>query len=231
MKRLLIALLGALCVVGVGAQSFGGGVSVFVPTDMFEGQTGSVSIETALETSLGLGGVFSLPIGFAFNQVYGLSPDGIASSGPWFYADSFAPYAMLLARLPAGPVFFEVFGGGLMNWNISLRPISDTIANDLVAAGYIGNPGDRAGLSDLRIDSPLGFGYLAGAAVGVTFGQISIKADVTYRHAVHDLELRAEYFTDASTSGSFDSSQVSALDDLRVVMQGIAFGISGSFAP
>jgi hypothetical protein len=77
-----VVLAVLLIIVGtVEAQSVGSGISVFVPLDMFEGETGSISFEQSLETSFGIGEYLTFPIGFSYNQVYGLSAYGNNDSG------------------------------------------------------------------------------------------------------------------------------------------------------
>lgn len=230
-------LVTVLLPTGLAAQAVGGGVSVWVPWDMFEGQTGSISFETSLETALGLGDYFSIPVGFAYNQVYGASvvgtvaadDDPFRTSGPWFYADSLLPYIVAKAHLPIGPVYFDLFGGGAGNVNASLRPLHDRIARDLRDAGTFGSTDGRVAVTDLTVDSGFGLGWIAGTAAGVTFDDVSISLSATYRHIRHDLTLSGRYFRDDGTGGEFDSSDEDfAIEDLAIIMQGISFGIGGS---
>ncbi len=234
----LILVVGAVS--SVGAQSFGGGISVFVPWDMFEGQTGSISFETSLETSLGLGDYLSFPVGFAYNQVYGLSPDGtlsatsadpdaaLSTGGPWFYADSLLTYLLAKFHIPAGPVYFDVYGGGALNYNFSLRPLEGQIAKDLAEAGAFGaNPGAVA-ITDMTVESGLGAGWIVGAGTGVQIDQIRVGLDVSYRHIYHDLQISGEYLTAGGQPQSFDAGDT--VGDLRVILRGLSIGIGGSFS-
>jgi|GEM_PF-1690153 len=242
-KSALIALIvmSTLCVgavAPVAAQSVGGGISVFVPWDMFQGETGSVAFEQSLETSFGFGNVVTFPIGFSYAQVYGLSGYGdetgggdFSSDDPWFYADSIMPYLMAKVTIPAGPVYFEVFGGGAANWNFSLRPFENQIARDLRDAGVISSPGASVSVDNLDFERGLGWGWLAGAGFGVTIDQISVGLSATYRHVRHDLTLKGRAF-DSAGSGTeeFDSSADGfPVEDLHLLLRGISFGIGGSF--
>ncbi len=233
---LIVVLIGAAVLVPLDAQSVGGGISIFVPYDMFEGETGSIAFEQSLSTSLGFGEFLSFPIGFTYAQVYGQSAYGEegdedwSSDDPWFYADSFMPYLMAKITLPIGPIYFEAFGGGAANWNISLRPFEDQIADDLRDVGAIGGTGSPA-VDALDIDSGLGWGWLAGAGFGVAFGDISVGLSATYRHIIHDLEITGRSFESGSTgTDEFDTTDDGfPIDDLRLIMRGISFGIGGSF--
>lgn len=222
------------------AQSFGGGISVFVPYDMFQGETGSISFETSLETSLGLGDYLSIPVGFSYNQVYGLSPtgqiaegragegDAIATTGPWFYADSILPYLLAKIHLPLGPVYLDVYGGGAINYNFSLRPLEGRIARDLEEIGALGSAAGAVGITDLTIESGLGYGWVAGAGFGVQIDQISVGIDVSYRHIYHPLTIAGSYVEAGRPEATFDGADY--IDELQVLLQGFSIGVGGSFS-
>jgi hypothetical protein len=206
---------------------------------MFQGETASISIETAFETALGLGDFLSIPVGVSYNQIYGLGAEGtlaaddsaFTSSGPWFYGDSLLPYAMLKLNVPLGPVYIEAFGGGALNYNFSTRPFEAEIVRDLRDAGAIGTPGSAIAPVDVTIETGLGFGWVAGAGFGVQFGQIRVGVDATYRHIYHPLTVSGRYLTPNSAESTFDSSDDGfAVENLRMIMQGISFGIGGSFS-
>lgn len=244
MKRLvvLVAFIVAVLPAVLTAQAVGGGISVYVPMDLFQGNTASISFETSLETSIGIGKLISVPIGFAYNQVYGAGPLGdvdgetVESEGPWFYADSLLPYIMLKATVPAGPLYVEAFGGGAMNYNFSLRPLHDRIAKDLRRFGAIpaGADGSPVAVTDLDIESGIGWGWVAGAGAGVNIGDISVGLSATYRRIVHPLRIRGRAFTPAGADEfdqEFDSDAADfAVEDLRVLLHGISIGIGGSFS-
>jgi len=223
------------------AQSFGGGISIFVPWDMFEGETGSISFESSLETSLGLGEYLSVPVGISYNQIYGLSPDGtlssgsadedeaLATGGPWFYADSLLPYLLAKVNIPVGPVYFDLYGGGALNYNFSLRPFERQIAQDLKDAGVFGeNPGTVA-ITELDVDSGLGAGWIVGAGTGVQIDQIRVGLDLSYRHVYHDLKVSGEYLQSGRTEvQTFDADDT--ISQMRVLLRGFSIGIGGSFS-
>lgn len=242
MKRIfvLVSVLATVAILAtpapVAAQSVGGGISVFVPWEMLSGNTGSISFETALETSVGLGNYLSFPVGFAYNQIYGLAPEGaleeggaeISHGGPWFYADSILPYLMAKVHIPIAMLYVDVFGGVAANYNFSLRPFHDRIARDLRSAGFIGEgaaAGDPVGVTDLKIDSGFGFGFVAGAGAGVTIGDIQVGLKATYRHIWHSLEVSGRAFSPGGTE-EFEIPE----DNLQVVLRGISFGIGGNFS-
>lgn len=238
-KRIVATIvLGTLTLAPLAAQSVGGGISVFVPWDMFENETGSISFEQSLETSFGFGDYLTFPIGFSYAQVYGLSGygeesdgDSFTSNDPWFYADSIMPYLLAKVTIPVGPVYFEAFSGGAVNWNISLRPFADQIAEDLYEAGAIGSGDESIAVEDIEIESGLGWGWLVGAGFGVTIDAFSVGVSATYRHIRHDLTVKGDWF-DSSTTGTspFDSSEEDfPVEDLHLVLRGISFGIGGSF--
>lgn len=222
-------------------QSFGGGISVFVPWDMFEGETGSISFESSLETSLGLGEYLSFPVGISYNQIYGLSPDGtivdgsgdgdeaLSTGGPWFYADSLLPYLLAKVHIPAGPVYFDVYGGGALNYNFSLRPFERQIARDLKDAGAFDENLGTVAITDIDVDSGIGAGWIVGAGTGVQMGQIRVGLDVSYRHVYHDLKISGEYLQAGSSDvHEFDADD--SISQMRVILQGLSIGIGGSFS-
>lgn len=234
MKRITVLLVLILFSGAIVAaqQSVGGGISVFVPMSMLEGREGSISLETAFSTGLGLGPFFSVPVGVAYNQVWGMeaTTDGPGASGPWFYGDSLAPFLMLKTRIPVGPLYVEAFGGGVGNYNFSVRPLHDRIARDLQRAGKLGGGSAAVAVTNLQVDSGFGLGYTFGGGAGVTIGQVSVGVSATYRHIWHSLRIRGDYFTAAGQSGTFDTNTLYPDNALRMAMRGISFSINGSFA-
>ncbi len=226
----VLVLLFAGALASVSAQAVGGGISVFVPTDMFQGKTGSISFETSMETALGLGDYLSIPVGVAYNQVYGSAGTGeldngekVHPSGPWFYSDSLLTYLLAQVHIPVGPVYMDIFGGGAANWNISLRPLSDRIARDLQDAGaFDATTSGTVAVTDLNLESGLGYGWVAGASLGVRIDMISIGVTAAYRHVLHDLEISGTYFRPNEAEGDF------TIDELQVLMSGVSIGINGS---
>ncbi|MFW5827883.1 MAG: hypothetical protein ACOCU4_07315 [Alkalispirochaeta sp.] len=240
-QTLLTVVLMMVASVPAMSQSFGGGISVFVPWDMFEGETGSISFESSLETSLGLGEYLSIPVGISYNQIYGLSPDGtlhdesggtekaLSTGGPWFYADSLLTYLLAKVHIPAGPGYFDVYGGGALNYNFSLRPFERQIARDLRDAGTFGNDPDTVAITDLDVDSGVGGGWIVGAGAGVQIDQIRVGLDVSYRHVYHDLKVSGEYVeAGVSDVQTFDADDT--ISQMRVLLRGFSIGIGGSFS-
>ncbi len=236
-KGIVFAWIIAGVAIPITAQSVGGGISVFVPLSMFQAEEGSVGFETAFETSLGLGKLLSLPLGVAYNQVWGLEPAGtltdgttdLVTSGPWFYSDSLLTYLMLKAHVPVGPLYLELFGGGALNWNIALRPLDGRMASDLREAGVIGSGGTATAVDNLEItEGSVGWGWTGGAGLGVQVGQISVDLNATYRHIFHNLTLEGDWFDNTGGTGSFNTS--TGFEDFTVLLQGFSIGISGSYA-
>jgi hypothetical protein len=236
LAAVVFVVAATVSVAPVTSQSVGGGISVFVPWDMFEGQTGSISFETSAETSLGLGPFLSFPIGVAYNQVYGASVSGtlqdddsaLKTSGPWFYTDSLLPYLLAKVTIPAGPLYFELFGGGALNWNASVRPFHDRIARDLRDAGAFGAKTGTVAVTDLTVNSGVGYGWVAGASAGVRIDQISVGISATYRHIYHEITIEGEYFRPNGPVGEFDTSDDDfAVENLTMIMNGLSIGING----
>lgn len=234
----LFLLMGLVSI--VGAQEVGGGVSLFFPLSTFEHQEGSLSVETALETSVGFGPILSLPFGITYNQVWGLSPRGNDSAGdsldvsaPWFYADALSPYLMLQLRLPAGPLFIDLYGGGVINFNATLRPLGVAIVEDFEklrqANGGAGS--EIVGVSDLSVDSGVGYGYLVGAGVGMRFPPVRIILSGTYRHIIHPLKISGTYYDRNGNASGFSTDDAGSplyVDDLELLLRGVAVGINAS---
>ncbi|MFP4329644.1 MAG: hypothetical protein ACOC28_02675 [Alkalispirochaetaceae bacterium] len=244
-KLLLFAGVTLILISAPGAlfsQEVGGGVSLFLPWSTFDHQEGSVSVETALETSLGIGPIISLPLGISYNQVWGLTPRGedrngedIEVSAPWFYADAIAPYLMVQARIPAGPLFLDFFGGGIVNFNATLRPLGFALVDDLenLRRANGGDSDTLVGISDLSVDSGVGYGFLLGAGLGVQIDPVRIVLSATYRRLIHPLTLEGTYYTEAGGAAGFDTGDEESVlyaEDLQLLLEGIAIGINASFA-
>lgn len=141
---------------------------------------------------------------------------------------------MLQARIPAGPLFFDLFGGGIVNFNASLRPLGFAIVEDLEALRRANGGGsDRlVGLSDLSVDSGVGYGFLAGAGVGVQIDPVRVVLSGTYRQIIHPLTISGTYYTEGGSVLAFDSEDESSLlyaEDLQLLLRGVAIGINASF--
>ena len=220
-KILLIPLLILLSFSSLSAMQAGTGISVFVPESLYKYGEGSVSLEQSLEFSLGLGKYLSLPVGVTYNTNYGLMVDHEDAESPWFYSDAIMPYAMLKAHIPLGFLLFEFFGGVGANYNFTLRALEGNIEKDL------SSDTEQAVFEDgsLSFDKMWGIGYLAGAGLGVTIGQISVQASCLYRNIRHNLNLKADYTSISDFQGSFEAGETASL-----LMRGISVGLGGSFA-
>ncbi len=215
---------------GVLAVEAGTGFSMFFPESYYNGDGGSISVENGLSTSIGLGGIISMPIGFSYNKIQGYMVEGatvdgnaVESTKPWFMGDSFMGYLMLKATLPLGSLFFEVFGGGGANWNASLTAFKGNIAEDLAPENEYAVLND-----DFARDNNLGYGWLAGAGVGVTISSISISVDFLYRDLQADLDMSGTY--NYGPAGEVTGTKTLDGSDAKLVMRGVSLGLGGSFA-
>ncbi len=224
---LLVGVLAILAGTGLAAQSAGGGLSVFVPESLYIAGEGSMSIETGFQTAIGIGGGLSVPVGIAYNQVYGLMPsretDDYTATSPWFYSDSLVTFVLVQASVGSGPVYVNLFGGGAGNWNIAIRPLTANIEADISAQ----IDGSRVSFRETpEITSNFGIGYVAGAALGLRldFGALELRG--SFRNIGHR----------GSISGAIDQiSGVSAipdedygLDDIRFRLRGFNIGVNVS---
>ncbi|RKX85498.1 MAG: hypothetical protein DRP58_05765 [Spirochaetes bacterium] len=227
MKKIIILLLFTIILsTGLFAAEAGTGFSLFFPESFYEGNGGTISVENGLSTSIGLGGMLSVPIGFSYNKIQGYMVEGatVPSTKPWFMGDSFMGYAMLKGSLPLGPLFFEVFGGGGINWNAGdLTAFEGNIAADFA------DDGEYAVLSDdFAYTNSLGYGWLAGASFGVTIGQISVSMDFLYRDLKAALDMSGSYSYGAK--GALTNTSTINEPDAMLVIRGFTVGIGGSFA-
>lgn len=226
MKNLIIGVLLLLVLsAGIGAAEAGAGFSMFFPESFYNGNGGTVSVENGLSSSIGLGGMLSVPFGFSYNKIQGYMVEdaSVKSTKPWFMGDSFMGYAMLKAKLPLGSVFFEFYGGGGVNWNASLTPFEGNIANDLATSA-----GDFAVITDLNYETSFGYGWLAGASFGVTIGQISVSVDFLYRDLKAALNMSGFY--DIGPEGGSYVTTTLTEPDAKLVIRGFSLGLGGSFA-
>ena len=206
---LMIVFIGAI----LSAQDIGGGISVFVPMSLFEEGDGSVTLEESIETSIGLTPLISIPVGLVYTRIdgYRVALDGEEeSASPWFYGDSLMPYVMLKAHIPAGFVYLDLFGGAAFNWCLVLNARYDKIQDELSGVDHV---------DDVDYERTWGFGYLAGAAVGVNIGKVSIDIGATYRDVRHQMELS---FKEDGTDKTYS--------DAELIMRGISFALTGSFS-
>ena len=225
MRGRVFAMVVALCVAAaapVAAQSVGGGVSVFVPEALYLADDGSVGVETAIGSSLGLGGILSIPFGLVYNKVYALLPEtgGQAGGSPWFFADTLTGFVNAKARLPIGPVYVDVFGGVGGFWNMKLVPLVKNIETDIAPADSLYSFEKPLQVDDGR----LGWGWQAGGGVGVRVDRISVDLNVTYRLYRADATLSGTY---SEVNGATGQSWEQAL---KIRLGGFSVGIDGSLA-
>ena len=233
MKRVLVVVVVAvLFAPSLAAQSVGGGLSVFVPESLYAGAEGSVSVETAFSTSLSLGGVLSIPVGVAYNQVYGLTPRSSELSSarrPWFYGDNIHPYVTAKARFGIDRFFVDVYGGGGLSWNPVLRPLWKNIEQDLAGALADQNAESISFVSDsLSVNNRLGYGWVAGGGFGLNVQGVDVDISVTYRSMRHDIGISGDYYNVETGAGPQSFSSEESLADFTVLLRGLAVGIGGS---
>jgi len=230
MRRLiLVPVLLILSVGGLFAQSVGGGLSFWVPESLYLQRGGSVGVESGLSTSVSMGQMISIPIGVAYNKVYGLLPEGSVagtSPSPWFIADTMILSLGVQADIGLGPLFFQLFGGGAGGWNMTLTPLISNIETDIAPTGEIVKFTD----SPVITDGAFGYGWYAGGAVGMTFGQISVDISVTYRDVRFPFAVSGDYVALDEANGSFVAQRTVNETGLAARFTGLSIGIGGRFA-
>jgi len=224
-RRFLFLLSGLLAVSLTGwAQSAGGGISVFVPETLYAYGEGTIAFEQGLSTSIGLGPLLSVPVGFAYHSSDGYlleHADLEDTQAPALYGDALIPYLMLQARLPLGPLYLEAFGGGALAWAFSLRPTGE------FAATLASTDNREIAVTSLDIEKGMGYGWLAGAALGVQIDAVSVDLGVTYRVLRIPLDIDASYVEWDGTTGT---PQEETFADAVAVLRGLSFRLGGSFS-
>lgn len=222
----IAAVLLVVATTALSAQTAGGGLSVFVPESLYAAQEGSISIETGFQTAIGIAEAVSVPIGIAYNQIYGLMPsretDDYSANRPWFYSDSLVTFVMAQASVGSGPVYVNVFGGGAGNWNIAIRPLTANIEADISAA----TEGSRVSFRDTpEITSNFGIGYVAGAALGLRldFGALELRG--SFRNIVHRGTVTGS--ADEITGAAAAERNIN-LEDVRFRLRGFNIGVNVS---
>jgi hypothetical protein len=224
MKRLFISALALSAAASLFAQSAGGGISVFVPESLYRYQEGTIAFEQGLSTSVGFGSVVSVPIGFAYHSTDGylLEHDDAADlKAPAFYGDSIIPYIELKAHIPLGStLYLEAFGGGALNWAFSMKPTGD-FAQALAEKG-----GQRIAVDSVSIQKRLGYGWVAGGAIGAKFGKISVDLGATYRYLITPITVEADI---SRVDGASAVSDTVELEDAKAILRGISIQLGGNF--
>jgi hypothetical protein len=213
------------------AQNVGGGLSFWVPESLYLDRGGSVGVESALGSSVGLGARLSLPFGVAYNKVYGLLAefnDGGTSEAPWFISDSLLGFVMAKARVPIGPLYIDVFGGGAGVWNVALVPLVHNIEASIAGTGelvsFSGAPAVSGGA--------FGWGWQAGGGIGATIptpaGALSVDLNATYRVLRSNATVSGTYYAvdtaGLSASGPADYGPTA----IAIRFAGISVGIDVS---
>ncbi len=208
----------------------GGGFSVFIPESLYRYHQGSISIETSLGWGIGLTKNLSIPIGVTYDKIYGLMVSGTGSpdpTQPWFMADSIMPYALLQLHIPIWIFYLNLFGGGALNWNATLTPIGQNIESYLAA--------QSGANTDVSFTNPtyangLGFGWLAGAGIGVKIKKIKIDISATYRDISSALGLGGTYYVVSHPGGTPSATQATiSWANTTLLLRGISIGLNGTF--
>ena len=185
------------------AACCGTGFSLFFPESFYHNQGGTISVENGFSTSIGLGKIVSIPIGFGYNKIQGFMVEGSTetSTKPWFMSDSFMGYIMVKA---------------------TLTPFRRNIADDLASSG------EYAVITNLSYKNSPGYGWLGGSSIGITIKKINIKVDFLYRDLKSALDMSASYDTGPS-AGSYTAKTLTAAD-AKLAIRGFTVGLSGSFS-
>lgn len=210
-------------IAGLGAQSAGTGISVFLPRSLLQGNGGSPAFEQSLGTELGLGSLLRIPFGIDYYQVDGMGiefPSGdfvSAAAMPAFYGDSLQAYAGLGLRLGVGKVFMGIEGGGIGSWSFRLSAIDGALESALPAGSSI---------SQLTLTKNFGYGWFAGAKFGVVFGKLSFDLGATWRDVRQPLGLDLKWIDYSSGTAVAKTTSSSA----TLVLQGLSCRLGGSFS-
>ena len=227
MKYAVCAILIICAVLPLAAFEAGGGISVFIPETLYKYGEGTIAFEKTVSTSLGFGKIISLPIGINYHHAdgYVIESDALQDiEGPMLYGDTFSGYVMLQAKIPISPVYFKIFGGGTANWAFVLRPYAGYFDKALAVNG-----GDVA-IDSYGFEPSLGVGWIAGGAVGVSIGQISVDLGVSYRDIRHNLAFDASGYEVNSSTGTVTNAISVDESEAVLALRGISVSLAGSFA-
>ena len=106
---LLVVVLLCLSFVSLTAQAVGGGLSVFVPEELYTSGQGTVAFEQGLSTSIGFGDLLSIPIGVAYHAAGSFvldpaeHPDHV---GPDLYGDVLIPSVQVKMHVGLGSLVY-----------------------------------------------------------------------------------------------------------------------------
>lgn len=231
MKRLLATVVIVFGIAGLASSlEAGGGISVFVPESLYLHGQGSISVETNFQYALGLTKLLSIPIGISYNKVYGYTPGGTTAldqvTTPWFFGDSIMGYVMAKVHLPVSIFYLDLFGGGAANWNATLTPVGQSIESYL--AGVSG--ADAVAFPNPSYGATWGFGWLAGAGLGVSIKKVRVDLSATYRDIRSALTLSGTYYAVNSTAQTATTQNYSAPSTAVLIMRGVSVGINAHFS-
>lgn len=229
MKRLFLTALLAVGIAGLGFSfQAGTGISVYIPESLYLHGKGSITIENNLQTSLSLSKFLSIPIGLTYDKIDGYTPGGTtaldAVTTPWFFGDSVMGYVMAQVHLPVSIFFVNLYGGGALNWNATFTPIGQAIESYLTPSGSAG-----VAFPNPTYSAPWGYGWVAGASMGVTLKKLSISISALYRDISSPLKLSGTYYAVNSAGTGASAAQYSTPTGAVAVMRGISVGASGDF--
>lgn len=214
---LMLVLLAGVTHLFAEGQSVGTSLSFFYP------EKGYLSYQTGLSYTFGFG-MINFPVGVNYNKLYGLSVENEPlARGAWFYADSLMPYALIELKVTLfNVVYFMIQGGGALNWNITLEPLKGNIDRDLAfAKGY-----DTL-TSDFIYQNNMGYGYIAGAGVGVKIDKISVDISAAYENIISPLRLQGYYYY--GKEGQATARSFYANDTINLLIRGYEFKLSFSY--
>ncbi len=232
MRKILLLALILTSTAALGfAQSAGGGISFFFPESILDG-SGSVSKEAGLSTSLGIGEVLSIPVGFTYIKASGFTgykdTDGDDKLDQlddriWYTADTFIPYVRLKGHFDLGNMFVEGFGGIAGAWIVAPQAFEGSIGR------YYGtqSSGEYYVFNDLDSDFSFGWGYQVGAAFGLRFDALSISLEGIFTDLKADTEINStdNWYYDGSTT----LEDVDFTRTFTSRLRGISIGINGSY--
>ncbi|MBL8967299.1 MAG: hypothetical protein JNG85_09830 [Spirochaetaceae bacterium] len=226
MKGLALGLAGlaGLCVMPAAAQEAGAGISVFVPSTLIRNGSGSIAFEQGLSTSIGLGSTLSVPMGFVYHGADGwrLEDAAFTDNGKAaLHGDILMPYVGLQAKLPLGAGFFiQAHAAAAGSYAFRLESSGQELAAGLAGAG------ETVAIKSLGIGKKIGYGYLAGGAIGITIAQVSVVLGAEWRSIRQPAPLSGEIYR---VTGAAASLETLSLPNAKALLEGVAFKLGGSF--
>ncbi len=226
----LMFLLFIMCA-GLSAQSFGTGLTVWIPETLWKSGEGSVSLENGVDSSLGLGSLISLPFGLTYLKAHGLRPDGSSQAynyesadGSWYLADVLVAHLGIQARADFAGLYFKAQAAAAGSWLISLSPFSASIEQF-----YKNTAGSAdAHISGLTTDYRFGWGWTAGGAIGMRIDALEVEISAAYRSISHEGMFRAGLLL--LDDGGNVTSNTDLTEQVALVLRGLSIGLGGSFS-